>query len=147
MITFCAATGQESMAAICGVKVPKTVGVPVIVPPGEIARPLGNREPIHATGAKPPVETSWKLYEAFCVPVGRVCVVIASGVQLIVSENWRAVVFERLSVTWTVKVYTPAVVGVPVSAPVVLFRRTLGGSVPRTTAKVYGVLPPATARL
>ena len=33
-------------------------------------------------------------------------------------------------------------VGVPVSAPVVLFKLKPVGSVPEVTAKVYGALPP-----
>lgn len=47
------------------------------------------------------------------------------------------------SVTWIVNENVPAVVGVPVIAPVVVFRVSPGGSEPEVTEKVYGVTPPA----
>ena len=46
-----------------------------------------------------------------------------------------------LSVTWTMKLYDPAVVGVPLKAPLELKLKP-GGRVPLATVQVYGAVPP-----
>jgi hypothetical protein len=48
------------------------------------------------------------------------------------------------SVTLTVKENGPAVVGVPVIAPVVVFSVRPPGSEPEAIANVYGAVPPVT---
>ena len=48
------------------------------------------------------------------------------------------------SVTWTVKLYVPSLVGVPVIDPVVARIVSPGGSVPEAMANAYGELPPLT---
>ncbi len=48
------------------------------------------------------------------------------------------------SVTVTVKENGPAVVGVPLITPVVVFRVRPAGSDPEANAKVYGPVPPVT---
>ena len=48
------------------------------------------------------------------------------------------------SVTLTVKEKGPAEVGVPVIAPVVVFRVRPAGSAPEPMANVYGAVPPVT---
>jgi len=56
----------------------------------------------------------------------------------------RVAVLPLPSVTWTVNVYVPLVVGVPVIAPVTASSDSPGGSEPDVTAKVYAGLPPVT---
>ena len=46
--------------------------------------------------------------------------------------------------TLTVKEKGPAVVGVPVIAPVAVFSVRPAGSAPEAIAKVYGAVPPVT---
>ncbi len=46
------------------------------------------------------------------------------------------------SVTWTVKLKVPAVVGVPAMTPVLALRVSPEGSAPLTTDQVYGEVPP-----
>jgi hypothetical protein len=48
------------------------------------------------------------------------------------------------SVTLTVKENGPAVVGVPVMAPVAVFSVSPPGNDPEAIAKVYGAVPPVT---
>lgn len=50
-----------------------------------------------------------------------------------------------LSLTWTVKLLVPAVVGVPVITPAVLMVSP-AGRVPAVLDQVYGVVPPVAAR-
>jgi hypothetical protein len=51
---------------------------------------------------------------------------------------------EELSAAWTVKLYHPAVVGVPEITPVVETIESPGGRVPNTIDQVYGEAPPDT---
>ena len=60
--------------------------------------------------------------------------VVSTG-ALIVSVNAFVAVPAALSVTWIVKFDVPAVVGVPVSAPVAAFSKRLAGSVPTVNAQ------------
>ena len=52
----------------------------------------------------------------------------------------------RESTTWAVKLNVPAVVGVPVIAPVDGFSVNPGGSEPLVIENVYGETPPAATR-
>ena len=54
---------------------------------------------------------------------------------------------DPLSVTRTVKFEVPAVVGVPVIAPVDPFNVKPAGKLPAIVAHVYGVVPPAATRV
>ncbi len=69
----------ESMTVTDAANVPATVGVPLIVPPGLIKRPLGRPAADHVYGATPPVAANVVEYAAPVVPPGRVAVEIASG--------------------------------------------------------------------
>jgi len=73
-------TFVESMTVIDTGKVPATAGVPLIVPPALIKRPLGSPAADHVYGATPPVAANVVEYAAPVVPPGRVAVEIASGV-------------------------------------------------------------------
>ncbi len=57
----------------------------------------------------------------------------------------RAWVEEPPSVTWIVKFDVPAVVGVPLIAPVEAFRLSPPGRVPAETDQLYGAIPPVAA--
>jgi len=52
------------------------------------------------------------------------------------------VVIPEESTTWAVKLKEPAVVGVPVMAPVLGFSVKPGGRLPAVIEKVYGGVPP-----
>ena len=58
-------------------------------------------------------------------------------------ESACSAVRDPLSVTRSVKFEVPAVVGVPVIAPVEAFNDRPAGKLPTTVAHVYGVVPPA----
>jgi hypothetical protein len=79
------------------------------------------------------------------VPAGSVVVVITRGRGLMVSDSAALVESTPLSVTRTVKVLSPAVVGVPDNVP---FAASVNpaGSKPPTTAHEYGCVPPDAAR-
>jgi hypothetical protein len=68
--------------------------------------------------------------------------VIESG-GLIVIERPCVAVRNPLSVTCTVMLDVPGVVGMPLIAPVDAFNDKPAGNVPTVTAQVYGVVPPA----
>ena len=85
------------------------------------------------------------MYATPTVPSGRVVVVMArvvAGAITIESAcvSLRAGVPE--SSARTVKGYVPAVVGVPVIAPVALERARPGGKAPAASDQAYGVFPP-----
>ena len=50
------------------------------------------------------------------------------------------------STTWAVKLKGPAVVGVPVMAPVLVFSISTGGRTPTVMEKVYAGTPPVATR-
>jgi len=66
---------------------------------------------------------------------------------LTVIERSFCTVRDPLSVTRTVKSEVPAVVGVPVIAPVDPFNVNPAGGLPTTVAHVYGVVPPAATKV
>jgi hypothetical protein len=105
--------------------------------------PAGNNPAVtdQTRGLLPPVDVSVWLYARFTVPSERDDVVIDSALY-IVMDSARLAVAEFASVTCTVKLYVPATVGVPLIAPVVLFRLRPDGRDPDVTPHVYGVLPP-----
>jgi hypothetical protein len=73
-------------------------------------------------------------------------VVIESAALTVIESTWVAV-RDPLSVTRTVKFAVPAVVGVPASAPDEASNENPAGNVPTATAQVYGVVPPAAAKV
>src|SRR5262249_2115860 len=127
----------------CTVKLytPASVGVPVSAPvAGLIARPGGNCAGTVATqllyaGVRP---VAAKVIVGYSVPTvpeaSGETVVISSGAGLTVSWNAFVVVTARLSCTCTVKLYTPASVGVPVNAPVAGLIASPGGNCAGTVA-------------
>ncbi len=65
---------------------------------------------------------------------------------LMVTANALVALAVALSVTRAVKLYVPAVVGVPLSTPLAAFNPSPGGSVPALTAQLKGSVPPVAAR-
>ena len=66
---------------------------------------------------------------------------IVSGVMIVI-ESGCCTVRDPLSVTRIVKFDVPALVGVPVIAPVDPFNVKPAGTLPTIVAHVYGVVPP-----
>ena len=121
--------------------VPAAVGVPDIVLPVRL-RPAGS-DPLatdHVYGAVPPVALSSCEYAVPTVPAGNDAVIIFKGGALIVNETLAVADPDTLSVTCTVKLDEPEVLGVP---DIVLPARLRpAGSDPLATDHVYGEDPP-----
>ena len=120
---------------------PAEVGVPEIVLP-ERLKPAGSC-PLatdHVYGGVPPVAFSSCEYATPTVPGGREEVVRFNAGALIVIDNAAVAEPDALSVTLTVKLDEPAVVGVPEIVPPE--RVNPAGSVPLATDHVYGGDPP-----
>lgn len=141
-------TGEEE-SVTCTVKLdgPALVGVPLIVPPLLKLRPAGNAPEVTVQeyGVVPPVAARVNEYAVPTIPFGTEAVVIVSGnaPELMLIEN-RLVAFcigEEESVTCTVKLDCPALVGVPLIVPFLLKPRPAGND-PEVTVHEYGAVPP-----
>ena len=117
------------------------VGVPDIVPPDR-PNPAGS-DPLpsdHVYGGDPPVAFRVCEYATPIVPADKEEVVMLKAGALIVNDNAAVADTEALSVTLTVKLDDPAVVGVP---DIVLPERpNPGARDPLETDHVYGGDPP-----
>ena len=131
------------------VNVPAAVGVPVTVPLPPNVRPAGNEpaEMDHVYGAVPPVTVR------FCGAYAAPTVPDESAVAVIVGTDAAAMTIcsgcvpERFaaSVTFTVKLEVPAVVGVPEIVPLLASVKPVGSD-PALIDHVYGGVPPLTPR-
>lgn len=130
---------------------PAVVGVPDNTPVlGAMVSPGGWPVTCHVYGGVPPEAMIWSLYVVLTVPPGSGdAVVITSAAGAMVTLNvWEFVsgVGAVASVTCTVKVKAPAVVGVPEKSPLELSVRppamVVGDDV---IAHEYGVVPPMAA--
>ena len=143
----------ESCAWIVKFAVPAVVGVPLIAPvPAFNVSPAGSAPAVtlHVYGGVPPVAAIVCEYAVDTVPAG-------SGLPLLIVRVGGLIVSvyaldavcggAAASCTPTVKLAVPAVVGVPVMAPVELFSVSPAGNDPAVIAHVYGVVPPVTAIL
>jgi hypothetical protein len=120
-------------------EVPKLVGVPLIVPCEVLkASPLGSvpEATLHVYGVVPPTASSVTLYGVPCNPFGNELFSSASGeietVYLAVADT----VGLSESVAWMVNVNIPPPDGLPVMAPVLVFRVNEGGNAPERRAHV-----------
>lgn len=123
---------------------PATDGKPVIAPvPVSSERPAGSDPTLMAQvyGAVPPAAASVWLYAVLTVPPASDAVEIESGVITVMDRSFVAVLL-AVSVARTVKLYVPAVAGVPLILPVEEVRRTPVGSEPLAIAQVYEPVPP-----
>ena len=120
---------------------PAAVGVPDIVLPARLS-PAGS-DPLvtdHVYGGVPPVASSPCEYAAPTIPAGNDDVVTVKAGALIVNDRAAVADADALSVTFTVKLDSPAAIGVP---DIVLpARLSPAGSDPLVTDHVYGGVPP-----
>jgi hypothetical protein len=94
------------------------------------------------------VAESVTLYDAFCVAPGSELVVIASGELMVMLSAFVALFTGELeSVTWTMKLLLPFVVGVPVIVPALAFSDKPACRLPVLIDQIYGVVPPVAARV
>ena len=141
--------GVESVTFTVKLNGPAVVGVPLMMPVAPSRdNPFGS-DPLANTnvyGAVPPCGTIAELYGVPTVPVvaATQSAVIVGGVIVIPQLGVVAVsaVPPVESVTFTVKLNGPAVVGVPLITPVDVFSVNPFGSDPEFSAYEYGGVPP-----
>ena len=126
---------------------PAVVGVPVIAPVFALRpRPAGSGpgDNDHVYGCAPPVATAVCEYATLTSPSASDVVVIDGAATMLIDS---ALVADAptLSVTFNVNPTGPAVVGVPVIAPVLALRLSPAGSGPGDRDHVYGAVPPVAA--
>jgi hypothetical protein len=134
----------ESVTITVMFEVPGAVGVPPTVHPVS-ERPAGNVPDVieQLYGVVPPLVSIVALYTTPTVPLGKEFVIVrAAGLITMVSGPDVVCVGEPESVTLTVTVELPAVVGVPLTVhPLML---SPAGSVPDVMLQLYGDVPPLT---
>jgi hypothetical protein len=133
----------ESVTVTATVLVPAVVGLPLMTPlAASMLNPAGNPVADHTYGVAPPLALTGALYAVPVTPPGRDAVVMAIGAT-IVSDRFlvavKCVGFVE-SVTVTATVLVPAVVGLPVMAPLEASMLNPAGS--PVADQVYGVVPP-----
>ena len=127
--------------------VPATVGVPLTVHPLSV-KPAGSVPVVtlQLYGDVPPLTPITALYATPTVPFGKLVEVRINdpGVTIVKLSVPLALSFGlELSVTLTVTLETPAVVGVPLTVHPVSVRPA--GSVPAVILQAYGAVPPVTS--
>jgi hypothetical protein len=118
--------------------VPALVGEPEMVPFAFSITPCGNvpADVVHVYGGVPPVAARVPVYAWPTVPAGSAFVeIVGAAGALIVIWSWRVADRLAASVTRTVNVGAPAVVGVPEIAPSSPSARPAGNA-PADTAQV-----------
>ncbi len=127
------------------VKVPVTVGVPVMAPVARAKCQAGGQGahslPRRCTSARSAADRHSRAVYGDTYRKGIVCWASEDGPVTIVKGQVVVATTPLASFTWSVKV--PGAVGVPVMAPVLVFSVRPLGSVP-VTEKVYGAVPPLT---
>jgi hypothetical protein len=138
----------ESVTVMVIVNDPALVGVPDITPVTEFnVSPAGSVPVVTANvyGATPPEAVIVALYPTPMLAAGRLFVVIANCARMVIVYDCEAITAGvSASVTCTVKVLVPAVIGVPERTPVPDAIAIPAGSVPEDTENVYGANPPVT---
>src|SRR3990172_2659869 len=141
---FVAVAPLASVARTVKFDVPAAVGVPLISPVVPLSvSPAGSAPTVtaHVMGDLPPLLASVWLYARFTVPsVSDVVVTDSAG--YIVIESALSTYAPFVSVTRTVIFSVPDAVGVPLIAPVPLFKLSPSGSTPTVIDQVSGSLPP-----
>jgi hypothetical protein len=121
--------------------------VPLITPAALKLNPVG-KPPLlsdQVNGDVPPDSVSVCEYATETSPAGNDAVV-TDGAAAMTRVNDLVEVAPTLSVTFTVNVEEPAVVGVPLSTPAEL-KVNPAGAVPEEIVHVYGVVPPLAAKV
>src|SRR5262245_41639422 len=117
---------------------------PSVKPPPPV---LGDTTGLQVYGGVPPDAASVTEYGTFSIAAGSVSVVvIIKGSALIVSAKLFVADMPALSTTRTLKLNVPSIVGVPFKTPPLLRFNPLG-SVPATSAQVYGAVVPEAAKV
>ena len=152
LLTLCAGE-EESVTRTVNEKLPLCVGVPEITPALESVNPGASvpEATLHAYGVVPPVAAWVALYTTPTVPEAKELVVMltgggGAGATVILSALLTLCAGEEESVTRTVREKLPLCVGVPEIAPAAESVNP-GGSVPEARLHIYGVVPPAAAKL
>jgi hypothetical protein len=101
-------------------------------------------EIVNVTGAVPPLVATVWLYAVLMSGTGSVAVVIESAETIVPLYACDAVT-EFASVALIVKLYAPAVVGVPLMAPVDVSKLRPAGNAPAETENAIGAVPPLVA--
>ena len=129
-----------------------TVAVVVVLTLGAVNNPLLEIVPPVAVQVTPVFEALLTVALNSCVPADATLALLGETVTVIPDPL-------PLTVTYTVtsprsafgksvinirKLKDPAVVGVPPTVPVVVFKYSPGGMTPRTKANWYGAVPPCT---
>jgi hypothetical protein len=140
----------ESVTFAVKLYAPAVVGVPEIAPLPASVSPSGN-DPLatdHAYGGVPPLAARVCVYAVPAVPEGNDVVVMLGGIGAGLIVICKAREADRFveSVTFAVKLYAPAVVGVPEITPLPA-SNTPGGSDPLGIDHAYGAVPPVAARV
>src|SRR6185436_2769743 len=109
--------------------VPGAVGIPEIRPLLARLNPPGSGpgDNVQVYGCVPPVAAAVSEYATETSPLGRAVFVI-DGAEAMVIDSGLVAVAPTLSVTFSVKLTSPAVVGVPEIAPVLVLRVSPAGS-------------------
>jgi hypothetical protein len=128
--------------------VPAVVGVPLMVPLAERAKPAGKvpTETVHVYGVVPPLAFSPCEYAVPAVAGGNEDVVTSKVAGATVIDKAEVSVLDPLSVTFTVKFDVPNAVGVPDMVPPAE-RVSPAGKVPTDTVQVNGGVPPTAFKL
>jgi hypothetical protein len=124
--------------------VPVEVGIPLISPVLAFRLSPAVSVPLmmlQLSGSLPPVAANVWLYAVLIVPFAKDVVVTTRGSYTPMLNAWLAVA-PFASWTCTVKLLVPATVGVPLIAPVDVFKVNPVGSVPTVTLHTSGVFPP-----
>src|SRR5579885_3489003 len=133
-----------SARSIVKVAGPAVVGAPLIAPLLALsASPAGSAEPFASDqvyGVVPPLPASCAAYGCPTMPAVSVEVVIASLAAAMVIESLAVAVCTGVaaSLTCTVKVVLPAVVGVPAIAPSLFRVIPAGNEEPAESVQLYG---------
>jgi hypothetical protein len=164
--TFCTALGSEVVITVTGgttlmvhcfvaleemsvtrnvkLNAPPLLGVPAIVPCADRVKPGGSCPPAadHAYGGDPPPAVAVELYgcPASAFAAGQLAI---AKPETMLSDNNCVVLVLALSVTRTVKLADPGLVGVPAIWP--LESVSPGGGAPVAMDQLYGGTPPVAA--
>jgi hypothetical protein len=115
------------------VKVPAVVGVPVISPVSGFKFKPGGKAPlamVYVYGSVPPSATIAESYGSPVSPLAGHATGSGIGGFMVMPHSPEGTLSPSESVTSTVKLKVPSVVGVPVIAPVLGFRVRPGGKAP-----------------
>ena len=131
-------------------KLPADEGTPLISPVPAVSPMPAGRFPLETDQVKgpvPPIRATTVEYVIPTVPPASVVVLIVSRGATTIDSPGDNAVDPTLSVTRTIKLKVPSVVGVPLMTPVPAVRFNPAGIAPDTTVHANGVVPPVACRV